>query len=57
MQLALPLAGLDAPAPLAWEHLSPGEQAEVVSVLARLMVQLVRSAPEEEQQSDDRRCM
>lgn len=57
MQMALPLAGLDAPAPLAWERLAPGEQAEVVSVLARLMAQLVRPAPEEEQQSDEQLCM
>lgn len=57
MQMALPLAGLDAPAPLAWERLAPGEQTEVVSVLARLMARLVRPAPEEEQQSDERFCM
>ena len=48
MQQALPLAGLTAPPPLAWEHLAPNHQAEAVAVLARLMAQLVQPAQEEE---------
>lgn len=47
MQLALPIFGLDVPAPLAWEQLAPEHQAEAVSVLARLMAQFVQPAPEE----------
>lgn len=55
MQLALPIAGLVAPAPLAWERLAPEDQAEAVSVLARLMAQYVQPAPiDEEEQDDDR---
>jgi hypothetical protein len=55
MQQILPLDGLSAPPLLAWERLAPGDRAEAVAVLARLMAQLVRprSAPEEEP-SDDR---
>jgi len=48
MQPPLPLAGLIAPPPLAWEQLAPDEQSEAVAVLARLMGQLVRPAPKEE---------
>lgn len=47
MQLLLPLAGLAAPPPLAWDQVSPAGQAEAVALLARLMAQLARPAPEE----------
>lgn len=52
MQPPLPLAGLTAPSPLAWEHLALDEQAEAVAVLARLMAQLVRPTREEERNDD-----
>ena len=52
MQPPLPLAGLIAPPPLAWEHLAPGEQLEAVAVLARLMAQLVQPTPEEGETDD-----
>lgn len=52
MQPPLPLAGLAAPPPLAWERLAPDEQAEAVSVLARLMAQLVQPTQEEEHGDD-----
>jgi hypothetical protein len=48
MQLPLPLAGLNASPPLAWEHLAPDERAEAVVVLARLMAQLVEPTRKEE---------
>ena len=48
MQPPLPLVGLIAPRPLAWEHLAPDEQTQAVAVLARLMAQLVRPTHEEE---------
>ena len=48
MQLLLPLAGLAALPPLAWEQLAPDKQAEAVAVLARLMAQLVEPTHEEE---------
>jgi hypothetical protein len=54
MQLLLPLIEPAAPAPLVWERLAPGEQAEAVAVLARLMAHLVQPVPEpEEEHSDD----
>jgi hypothetical protein len=43
MQQVLPLGGLSSPPPLAWERLAPGEQAETIAVLARLMARLVSS--------------
>jgi hypothetical protein len=52
MQPPLPLAGLIAPPPLAWEHLAPGEQLAAVGVLARLMAQLVQPTPEEGETDD-----
>ncbi len=52
MQPPLPLAGLIAPPPLAWEHLAPGEQLEAVAVLARLIAQLVQPTPEEGETDD-----
>lgn len=54
MQQILPLEGLATPPPLAWERLAPGDRAETVAVLARLMAQLVRptSGPEEEPSDD-----
>ncbi|HZA76178.1 MAG TPA: hypothetical protein VE623_07270 [Acidimicrobiales bacterium] len=48
MQPPLPLAGLVAPPPLAWEHVATHEQAEAVAVLARLMAQLIQPTHEEE---------
>jgi hypothetical protein len=42
MQPPLPLAGLTAPPPLAWELLDPADRGEAVAVLARLMAQLVQ---------------
>jgi hypothetical protein len=48
MQLPLPLAGLAAPPPLAWEQLAHDKQAKAVAVLARLMAQLVQPTHEEE---------
>lgn len=51
MQPPLPLTGLTAPPPLAWELLAPGDQREAVAVLARLMAQLVESR---EERNDDR---
>ena len=57
MQQILPLDGLTSPAPLVWERLAPGEQAETVAVLARLMNRFIRPALEhEEESSDDRPC-
>ena len=54
MQQVLPLGGLSSPPPLAWERLAPGEQAETIAVLARLMARLVHPALEpEEEPSDD----
>jgi hypothetical protein len=47
MQPPLPLAGLSASPPLAWEHLAPDEQTDAVAVLARLMAQLVQPAHKE----------
>jgi len=55
MQLGLPLDGLDAPAPLAWDRLAPQEQAEAISVLARLMALSVQPAPEEETSDEQSR--
>ncbi len=52
MQPPLPLAGLTAPPPLAWELLAPDPQLEAVTVLARLMARLVRPMPEEEHNDD-----
>jgi hypothetical protein len=54
MQQILPLDGLAPAPPLAWERLAPGDRAETVAVLARLMTQLVRpaSVPEEEPSDD-----
>jgi hypothetical protein len=52
MQSPLPLAGLNAAPPLAWEHLAPEEQTDAVAVLARLMAQLVEPAHEEEHDDD-----
>ncbi len=52
MQPPLPLAGLSAPPPIAWELLAPGEQLEAVVVLARLMAQLVQPTPEEGERDD-----
>jgi hypothetical protein len=52
MQPPLPLAGLTAPPPLAWEHVAPDEQTEAVAVLARLMAQLVQPTPEEDHDDD-----
>ena len=52
MQPPLPLAGLSAPLPLAWEHLAPDEQTNAIAVLARLMAQLVQPAHEEEHDDD-----
>jgi hypothetical protein len=54
MQQILPLDGLTTPRLLAWERLAPGDRAETVAVLARLMAQLVRPAsePEEEHSGD-----
>lgn len=51
MQPPLPLAGLTAPPPLAWELLAPGDQRDAVAVLARLMTQLVQPG---EEHSDER---
>ena len=51
MQPPLPLAGLSAPPPLAWELLAPGDQRDAVAVLARLMAHLVQP---KEDRSDDR---
>lgn len=51
MQPPLPLAGLSAPPPLAWELLAPGDRREAVAVLARLMAQL---AQPKEEHSDER---
>jgi hypothetical protein len=57
MQQVLPLGGLSSPPPLAWERLAPGEQAETIAVLARLMARLVHPALEpEEEPSNDRPC-
>jgi hypothetical protein len=57
MQQILPLDGLRSLAPLVWERLAPGEQAESVAVLARLMNRYVRPALEQEEEStDDRPC-
>ena len=53
MQQILPLDGLTSPAPLVWERLAPGEQAETVAVLARLMNRYVRPALEHEEESSD----
>ncbi len=52
MQPTLPLAGLTAPPPLAWELLTPAHQREAVAVLARLMAQLVQARPKEEHNDD-----
>jgi hypothetical protein len=52
MQPPLPLAGLSAAPPLAWERLAPDEQTDAVAVLARLMAQLVQPAHEEEHDDD-----
>ena len=52
MQPSLPLAGLTASPPLAWEQLVPDEQAEAVAVLARLMTQIVQPTPVEEDNDD-----
>ncbi|MFN2507033.1 MAG: hypothetical protein ABR540_22955 [Acidimicrobiales bacterium] len=52
MQPPLPLAGLTAPPPLAWELLAPPQQREAVAVLARLMAQLVQPQPTEEHNDD-----
>jgi hypothetical protein len=52
MQLALPLAGLTAPPPLAWEHVDPARRVDAVAVLARLMARVVQAATEEEQPDD-----
>jgi len=52
MQPPLPLAGLAAPPPLAWEQLAPDKQAEAVAVLARLMARLVQPTHEEEDNDD-----
>jgi hypothetical protein len=52
MQLPLPLVGLAAPPPLAWEQLAPHTQAEAVAVLARLIAQLVQPTDEEEHHDD-----
>jgi hypothetical protein len=54
MQPSLPLPGLTAPPPLAWELLAPADQHEAVAVLARLMAQLVQPRPKEEHNDD--RC-
>ncbi|MGI8792614.1 MAG: hypothetical protein ACR2H3_05470 [Acidimicrobiales bacterium] len=57
MQQTLPLDGLTTPSPGAWEQLAPGDQAETVAVLARLMARLVRPVSDrEEEPSDDRPC-
>ena len=52
MQPPLPLAGLTAPPPLAWELLAPGDRRDAVAVLARVMAQLVRPRPKEEHNDD-----
>jgi hypothetical protein len=52
MQPPLPLAGLAAPPPSAWEQLAHDEQAGAISVLARLMAQLVQPTQEEEHRDD-----
>lgn len=52
MQQILPLDGLTNPAPRAWERLAPGDRAETVAVLARLMAQLVRPVSEPEEEPD-----
>jgi hypothetical protein len=53
MQQILPLDGLSTPPPLAWEGLAPGDRAETVAVLARLMAQLVRPPSEPEEEPSD----
>src|SRR4051794_15611739 len=53
MQQILPLDGLTTLPPLAWERLAPGDRAETVAVLARLMAQLVRPASEPEEEPSD----
>jgi hypothetical protein len=52
MQLPLPLAGLAAPPPLAWEQLALDERVEAIAVLTRLMAQLVQPPHEEEHRDD-----
>jgi hypothetical protein len=52
MQPPLPLAGLAAPPPLAWEQLASDRRAEAISVLARLMAQLVQPTQVEEHRDD-----
>lgn len=55
MQQILPLDGLTTPPPVTWERLAPGDRAETVAVLARLMARLVRPVAEpEEEPSNDR---
>jgi hypothetical protein len=53
MQPPLPLRGLTAPPPLAWEHVTPERQLEAVALLARMMAQLVQPQLEEEEQASD----
>lgn len=53
MQQILPLDGLATAAPPAWERLAPDDRAETVAVLARLMVHLIRSASQPEEETSD----